>query len=252
VSPLSIDRDHTLVVDGVQIGNYRRRDQPVTAEFFECRVEPSEAATAVAGAMRGWNLTSADDALITELLERGAVVSRRYALMTLALRTWGAPTAAPTLTLDEVPLTAATPVTEGMIELIRQAYPPGHPDAETGTDADIRRDVGLILGGEWLGPLLDFSRVVLDRSRPVAMVIVNRAPGEAPVGGLWLSEICRVPDPAYSGLGAQLLEQVITECRDAGETALSLAVTEGNRARDLYQRLGFDSVTSITKVAIAG
>lgn len=245
-----VDRDEVLVVEGVPVGRYRLRDRPVTAEFFESLVDVADAADAIVTAMKGWSVTSNDDALITEILARGAAVSRRYTFMTLPLQGAADVGTERKFALEAVPLTPTTPVTVGIIDLIRGAYPPGHPDEEVGTDEDIKRDVGSVLGGEWLGPLLGFSRVVVDGGRPVAMVIVNRAPGDAPIGGLWLSEICRAPDATYSGLGTELLRSVISECREAGETALSLAVTDGNPARRLYERLGFVPAMSITKVAV--
>jgi GNAT superfamily N-acetyltransferase len=246
----TIDRDEVLVVDGVDVGSYRRRDQPPTAEFFEPSVPAAQAAQALVTSLRGWSITSTDNALVAAVVARGGTVTRRYALMTAPLD--GLPTRRPVwpLELEAVRLTARTPVTDDIIGLIRTAYPPGHPDEEVGTEADIRRDVGRILSGEWLGDLLPFSRVLYDGSRPVGMAIVNRTPGQAPAGGLWLSEICRAPDRRYAGLGTQLLISVIEDCRDAGEQAMSLAVTEGNPARGVYERLGFSVSLSITKLRL--
>lgn len=251
VSESTVERDETLVVDGVRIGRYRLRDQPRTAELFEADVPESEAADAVVGAMAGWAFTTTDASLVDELVSRGAVTSRRYALMSLPLTSTPTPPA-DRIDLDVVPLAADTPLSAGVVDLIRGAYPEGHPDQEMGTDADIRGDLLRILGGEWLGPLHPVSRMLVDGGRPVAMIIVNRPTGRAPVGGLWLSEICRAADPAYRGLGTALLLSVIDECRAAGEEALSLAVTDGNPARVIYERLGFVTAMSVTKLLLPG
>ena len=254
VSESTIDRAESLVVDGVQIGRYRLRDLPRTAEFFEADAPVTHAAHAVLGAMAGWSLTTTDAGLVERLLAGGAVTTRRYALMSLALD------AAPAALDHELPfttvrLTRLTEVTPSLIDLVRNAYPEGHPDEELGTDADVERDLRRILDGEWLGPLDPASRVLLDGGvggRPVAMIIVNRPEGRAPVGGLWLSEICRAPEEAYRGLGADLLRVVVHECRVAGEEALSLAVTDGNPARRLYEKLGFVTAMSVTKLSLPG
>jgi GNAT superfamily N-acetyltransferase len=249
VSESTVDRPESLVVDGVRIGRYRLRDLPRTAELFAADVCAAQAADAVVASMAGWALTTTDAELIDRLLERGAVTSRRYALMSLVLS--AAPSVAERrFSLQAAALTGETEVTPALIELIRSAYPEGHPDQEMGSADDIAGDLHRILAGEWLGPLHPVSRVLSDGGRPVAMIIVNRPPGRAPVGGLWLSEICRAPGPSYQGLGAELLLSVLDECRTSGEEALSLAVTDGNQARRLYERLGFLSVMSVTKVLL--
>lgn len=254
MSESTVELTDALVVDGVRIGRYRLRDQPVTAELFKVEVSTADAADAVVASMGGWALTTTDTSLVDELLARGAMATRRYSLMSLPLDVTAA-TAAEGLGLRDlatVPLTVDTEVTPGVVDLIRQAYPAGHPDQETGSDDDVERAMHRILEGEWLGPLHPASRLVIDGERPVAMIILNRPEGSAPVGGLWLSEICRIPDAAYAGLGADLLLAVLAECRQAGEQALSLAVTDGNPARRMYERLGFETAMSITKLIIPG
>ena len=94
------------------------------------------------------------------------------------------------------------------------------------------------------------SRIAVDGPRPFGMVIVNRVPGRAPTGGPWLTDICRHPDPAYTGLGRDLLQGVMRECRDAGEPTMSLAVTDGNPARQLYESLGFTVAASTSKLRL--
>ena len=98
------------------------------------------------------------------------------------------------------------------------------------------------------------STVVRDKQRDsnpvVAMALINRMTGASPTGGPWVSEICRDPDPRYAGLGASLLRRVMVQLADDGESSLSLVVTEGNPARQLYERLGFRYVKSFRKLSI--
>jgi ribosomal protein S18 acetylase RimI-like enzyme len=44
----------------------------------------------------------------------------------------------------------------------------------------------------------------------------------------------------------------MTQCRDDGEQALSLAVTVGNRAAHLYESLGFRWVATTRKLRLPG
>jgi ribosomal protein S18 acetylase RimI-like enzyme len=65
-----------------------------------------------------------------------------------------------------------------------------------------------------------------------------------------VTDICRDPAPGYAGLGRALLKRTLRTCSQAGEEAISLAVTEGNRARSLYESLGFVPVAVTRKVRI--
>lgn len=249
-----IERESQLVVDGTVIGRYHRyASRPPAAELFEREVPAASAAEAIVGKLPGWSLTTTDEVLADALLESGAQSLRYYSLLTRDLLTPDLPPA-PTLptTLRRQPLTADAEVTPQLVDLMRRAYPPEHVDAELGTDAEIVRDVRRALGGERLGPLMSQSTVVLDAGRPIALALVNRVAGVAPTGGPWLTDLCRDPDPAYSGLGRMLLIEVMLGCRDAGEGALSLAVTDGNPARRLYDALGFGWVATTRKLRLPG
>jgi ribosomal protein S18 acetylase RimI-like enzyme len=101
---------------------------------------------------------------------------------------------------------------------------------------------------------MDVSSVVRDKERDsnpvVALTLINRMPGEAPTGGPWVSEICRDPDQRYAGLGASLLCRVMAQLADGGESSLSLVVTDGNPAQQVYERLGFRYIKSFRKLSI--
>ena len=136
------------------------------------------------------------------------------------------------------------------VALVRSAYPKGHPDEELGSDEDIVNDIQRAQSGGRLGPLMGHSAFVFDAERPVAMLLVNRVPGSAPLGGPWVTDVCRAPDHRYAGLGRAMLMRLMRLLRDDGETALSLAVTEGNPARGLYESIGFTVVVTTRKVRI--
>ena len=247
-----IEREQILTADGSLIGRYHlyQAARPA-AELFEAAVPIPQAARVVIDSMRGWNLTTTDAELAAELVSLGALPSRRYALMTIALNDVVMREDTGRLeALELVPLTPDLSVTPRLIELVRVAYPPGHPDEELGSDDDIRADFERALHGARLGPLMAVSRIAMDGSRPVGMVVVNRVPGRAPTGGPWLTDIFRDPDPAYAGLGRDLLQAVMRECRDAGELTMSLAVTDGNPARQLYESLGFAVAASTSKLRL--
>lgn len=249
-----VNRETQLVVDDTVVGRYHLYEsQPPAAELFVAEVPADRAAIAVVTQLPGWNLTTTDERLASELIARGARSLRYYSLLTCDL-----------VSLDEVDLTRREFVLDeqrltpdfvpqpDLVPLIRRAYPPGHPDEELGTDDEILADIARALHGDRLGPLMPQSRLVLDAGRPVALGIVNRVPGVAPAGGVWLTDLCRDPDPAYAGLGRSLLVDVLQDCRDSGETAVSLAVTDGNPARTVYESVGFSLVAATRKLRLPG
>jgi GNAT superfamily N-acetyltransferase len=247
-----IEREEALIAHGSLIGRYHlySATRPA-AELFEAVAPVSQAAEAIVDSMRGWNLTTTNADLAAELVSLGAIPSRRYALMsvTLAEVVWSE-VPGPYERLDVLRLTPDLTITSDIVDLIRRAYPPGHPDQELGSDDDIRSDVQRALDGERLGPLMGPSRIVLEGARSVGMVIVNRVPGRAPTGGPWLTDICRDPDPAYRGLGRYLLQEVLRECLEGGDAAMSLAVTDGNPARQLYESVGFRVAAATSKLRL--
>jgi ribosomal protein S18 acetylase RimI-like enzyme len=94
------------------------------------------------------------------------------------------------------------------------------------------------------------------RAHDVALTALAR--GDEPVGAAWYRRF-EATSPGYGfvaddvpeisigvfpelrgrGLGSLLLGALITHARSAGERALSLSVAHENRARHLYDRLGF-------------
>jgi GNAT superfamily N-acetyltransferase len=252
-----IEREEALFAEGSLVGWYHLYSAtPPCAEHFAVVGATGRAADAVVAAMRGWNLTTTETELSDELIARGATSTRRYAVMTIDLAEL---TFTDTSSLDDdsaavslQPFTSGTPIDPDLISLVRRAYPPGHPDQELGTDDEIRADLNRALTGDRLGALMSVSRIAIDAGRPVGLAIVNRVPGRAPTGGPWLTDLCRDPDPAYAGLGRRMLNGVLSDSLDAGETSMSLAVTDGNHARQLYESLGFVVAASTHKLRLPG
>ena len=139
-----------------------------------------------------------------------------------------------------------------LVDVSLAAYPPGHPDAETDDPAVVERLVGALLTGDSVGPFMAVSTQVLDGPAVVAVAIINRMPGAPPMGGPWVSEVCRDPDRRYAGLGSVMLRRIMAELSEGSEKSLSLVVTEGNPARRTYERLGFAHVDSFRKLLVPG
>ncbi len=76
-------------------------------------------------------------------------------------------------------------------------------------------------------------QVVLRDEQPIGRMIVLRAPQE-----FHLIDISLLPKHQSCGIGTELLTGLIIESRQAG-MPLRLQVLKGNRAVNLYQRLGF-------------
>jgi GNAT superfamily N-acetyltransferase len=247
-----VELDRVLLRDGHVVGRYHfYGGPPPAAEFFEPSEDITGSAETILEELAGWNLTTPHLSLAERLTTLGAKELRRYSVMTMDL------TATPERLGVTVPaelevrtLRPDTLLPEGIAELVRAAYPPGHPDQELGTEEQIVDDLRHALDGSRLGPLMAGSRLVLDAGRPVAVALVNRVVGHPPAGGPWLTDLFRDPDHALAGLGRALIFDVFDALRTSGETALSLAVTEGNKARRLYGSLGFETVAELRKLRL--
>ncbi|GAA2793236.1 GNAT family N-acetyltransferase [Saccharopolyspora taberi] len=134
-----------------------------------------------------------------------------------------------------------------LVEAWREAFPPGHPDAYPGGDEDVVTDlIGPLLSGRVLGPLLPCSGLVVDSGeRVVAAAVVNDRDGVP-----WVGDVFRRPGSACAGLGSVLLRRALAKAAADGWAAMGLAVTVGNPAVRVYERLGFEVTGTWLTVAV--
>lgn len=258
--PVDLEGPGLLLAGDRPVLRYRFGRQEAPAADDAVPLAPLQVVVpAVLDQLSGWWLTSPDEALTGALLAAGATVVRHAHTYTFPLV--GAPDGPPVPLPPELPagLTIG-PISRSpaeLVPLVLAAYPPGHVDYQ-GPDPSVEEaELDLLLRGELVGPYLAGASVQITSAEPgdgdgevVAAVIVNRADGEAPLGGPWVSQVLRLPGDRWAGLGALALGHALAALAAAGETSLGLAVTDGNPARRVYERLGFRLVASHRKLAI--
>ena len=221
-----------------------------TADLAEPLVSVDEVVPVVLDELAGWHIATANEEFSSALLAAGCTPVRHGHLYSRDLV--ASPPEAGWLSPDLGPL-VLSPIDRAAADFVKvslAAYPPGHPDTETADPAVVERFVEVLLTGESVGPFMGVSAQVTDGADVVGVTIINRVSGMAPLGGPWVSEVCRVPDPRYAGLGAAMLRHVMAGLQALEETSLSLVVTESNPARNAYERLGFCHIESFRKVLI--
>jgi len=137
-----------------------------------------------------------------------------------------------------------------LVAAFRAAYKRDHPDfrAHPYPD-DPALELAPLLDGRQVGPLMAASALAVDvAGAVVGAALVNRAPGDPPDSGPWLTQLFR--STAHPGAGRALLERVLAGLTAAGEPALGLAVTAGNPAERLYRALGFQRVFTAFNVQL--
>jgi GNAT superfamily N-acetyltransferase len=126
-----------------------------------------------------------------------------------------------------------------------RAFAAGHVDhaPERAQAAVLER----IVSGREAGPLLRCSRLAIDAAagEVVGVALVTDPPVLGSEGGPWIADIYRDPAPRWAGLGSALLYSVLTAAVADHHSAIGLAVTDGNPARRLYERLGFRVVREV-------
>lgn len=198
----------------------------------------------------GWVVTGDED-FGRALLAAGARPLRHAHAYSRDLRSLPAPAEWAETGYGVVPCDAV-PATE-VFPAWRAAYGPGHPDNENPDDdaAALERELAPMLAGEILGPLLPCGGLLLRDDRVVAGVLVGGIPHrEPPMGGPWIIDVFRDPNTRYAGLGTVMLRRALALATLHGLPALGLAVTEGNPARRVYERLGFRHLSSAISVII--
>jgi ribosomal protein S18 acetylase RimI-like enzyme len=78
----------------------------------------------------------------------------------------------------------------------------------------------------------DFA-IILDAAEPIGRIIVLRTPAE-----LRLVDISLLPEHRGAGIGTMLISRLLDEANRA-QLPVRLQVLNNNRARHLYERLGF-------------
>lgn len=248
----AVDGPGLLLVGDRPVLRYRFARQEAPAADEAVPLAPLQVVVpAVLDQLSGWWLTSPDEALTGALLAAGATVVRHAHVYTFPLAEADGPPEPPQppagLTIGPISRTPAE-----LVPLVLAAYPPGHVDHQGDDRAVEEAELRLLLEGELVGPYLAgaSAQITAGDGQVVAAVIVNRAGGEAPLGGPWVSQVLRQPGDRWAGLGALALRHALAALAAAGETSLGLAVTDGNPARRVYERLGFRLVSSHRKLAI--
>ena len=105
--------------------------------------------------------------------------------------------------------------------------------------------------GPWIAGA---SLHVADRSdRIVGLILVNEtAASGTSVARPFVTDICVDPAEAGHGLGTALLAASAGRVADLGWSTLTLAVTVGNPAQRVYERLGFRVSSESWRIETAG
>ncbi len=238
----------SIDVDGDEVLSYIPYSQtPPTADEATALAGLDVAIPAVLDQLAGWWLTSESDELTDSLLAAGATVVRHGHLYRRSI-VEGDDELDPLMpdALLVGPLQASAAELAAVSEA---AYRHGHPDFDP--DHETEMELARLLAGAAVGPFNAAASWQLTHDASlVAAIVINTSGGAAPFGGPWVSEIFRLPGAAYRGLGAVLLRKTIASLASAGERSLGLVVTDGNRAAQAYERLGFVHKSSFRKVQI--
>lgn len=128
--------------------------------------------------------------------------------------------------------------------VVSRAYPPEHPDHEP-ADSDAgsaAQGILDVIRGESMGPwIAGASLHIADHNdRVIGLILVNETTASGTsVARPFVTDICVDPAKAGHGLGTALLAASAGRVADLGWSTLTLAVTVGNPARRVYERLGF-------------
>ena len=187
------------------------------------------------------------------LLERGGVLARHSLVMTLDL-TGRLPAAPASVPVSIGPMASTRTAQYGAV--LCRAYPPDHPDHESG-DADPRAAASTIesyLRGEQVGAWIpDASLEATDQGgRVMGVIVISQIEASlAFAGGPWITDVFVDPEFAGLGIGGALIAQAATLLATQGRPTLGLAVTASSPARRLYERMGFVTRHEIWRIALS-
>ena len=150
--------------------------------------------------------------------------------------------AGPHLAAGLVPVGVETVPEDDLAAAQLLAFGPGHVDHQATLEAQAAGQLHALLAGELLGPLYtDASTAVLDPDgRVVASLLATHweGIGDEWSGGPWLVDLFTVPGAPLL-LGRSLLARAVAVASLDGHPAVGLTVSATNRARRMYERLGF-------------
>ena len=238
--PLRTDPTHpgwTVLEDraGRRLGRFIASER--RAELFEPEADVETVVAAIRRELAGWRVV-AREPLGRALIDSGGRLCRHSHLLSRDLHA-DPVTEAASLPGDLEPQAANRPAAD-LVPAFKAAFPPRHVDGAARVHEDPHEELERILIRGIAGPVLGCSRLAVDAAGDVhAAVIVTDLEGEPPFGGPWIAECFRDRDPRHAGAGRALLEHALLQATRDGLPCVGLAVTHGNRARELYAELGF-------------
>ena len=228
---------------GTRLGRFVRSERRAELFIAEADVEP--VVEALRSELAGWRVVTGE-ALGSVLLAGGGRLVRHSHLLSRDLSADPATGARPLP--DGLRLTPADRPTADLVPAFVAAFPADHVDGP-GRVKDPHAELAIVLERGAAGPVLPCSRLAVGAGGTVhAAAIVTLLEGDPPFGGPWLAECFRDRDPRYAGAGRALLEHTLVEATRDGLATLGLAVTHGNRARELYEELGFREIFTALSV----
>jgi ribosomal protein S18 acetylase RimI-like enzyme len=192
--------------------------------------------------MPGWMVNAPTD-LGWELVARGATLRRHAHTMALDLDGWSPPVADPP---SGVRFTPCDRPAGDLVAAHVAAYGPGHVDHNGETAAQAVDELARLISGDLVGPLLGCSRLaVAGDGAVVAGALVNDM---TPMP--FVTNVFRDPARSPAGTGTALLATALAAAAAAGIARIGLAVTDGNPAQRVYERLGFAVVSTVLAVVV--
>lgn len=132
---------------------------------------------------------------------------------------------------------------DGIAVAAAAAVPPGHVDFGIWSGVDRFEYWRQLLAGEGpCGAILPAASTLLrdqDGAIVAVLVVTDMPTSEWWAGDPWIPEVFVVFGHQGQGLGGLLVEHAVRACADAGSRRLGLTVSDGNPARHLYERFGF-------------